>query len=738
MDQCRVKDVLPVWSKMPAELPNTHSLATTQTRITKRKFWMLAILLLLALSLLAGISQRLVNRSILRQVEGNLVGNLESKTIALTTWLQSQQRQVEQVVNASRTTELLLTWLDEAKAPSKISPPANDDQKKPNDELIAILDRTASSLGATRYFLSDRTGRIVLNSQPDFPGQRLPPFYHAYLMTLMRHQSTLVPPHQLEVPMLESGEPSSDEASMQPAVMCIMTTVRQGDQEAVGFLGYLLDASGAFSTLLNAGSEYSQLETYAVNSQAQLLSSSSFEESLRTAGLLKPGQPSSLNVLIRDPGTDFQKANFPLVPAAACPMTNAAAGIVAAASLSTDTVTAQMTDYRNYRGVPVVGVWRWLPDYKLGLVAEIPTSEAFSTVRNLGFALWGLIGLLAMSLAGTLFFARLSQAVFRRLGKVEKRLAKMGQYELLEKIGQGGMGEVYRAQHALLRRETAVKICQMGTNSPTANYRFQREVQAASQLNNPHTVRIFDYGQSETGTFFYAMELLHGLNLTGLIRQFGTLSDGRTIFILKQVCESLAEAHGLGLVHRDIKPSNVMIGRRGGIADFVKVLDFGLVRSFGTNRTVSLTLDGCIAGTPHYMSPEASQNPNEIDPRSDLYSLGCLAFHLLSGQPPFKGNNPLEICLKQVREQPPCIQDQTPIAMCESLSQLIMRCIAKSPSDRPQSALELILELEKIRPLHPWSRSDAELWWRNNAEVAQKVMVAGPDTQASMNTRTPS
>lgn len=706
---------------------------------------MLTALILAFLILLAWRSYRSVNDVVLQTVDGQLAAQIEVKSHALLTWLDVQQRHARQSIESDRAAELLMALL-------KNQPPissAEFDELDSNQELTAILSRTTELLTAAGYFVADRTGQFVLNSNSLGMGDRLPSEYSHYLVRLTQSGSVVVPPHQFSSVLASSAPDAVTDAKpstqnslpashSQRMILCILVPACRSGQDELGVVGFVIEASETFSELLNSGHKYSRIDTYAIDSHARMLSENSSAKLMISQPSEHLGTGVSQNILVRDTGIDVMVNGGSRPPPAACPMTLAAAGIATAASLSDDTIHTQLTAYRNYRGIPVVGAWRWIPECQFGLIAEIPTRIAFKSAHNLAYGLWGLVGLLALSFGGSLFFARMAQAVFRRLGKAEKQLAKMGQYELLDMIGQGGMGEVYRARHSLLRRETAVKICKIGSVSGSANQRFQREVQAASQLNNPHTVRIFDYGQSEDGTFFYAMELLHGVNLTGLIKQFGTLADGRTIYILKQVCESLAEAHGLGLVHRDVKPSNVMIGRRGGIADFVKVLDFGLVRSFGTNRTVSLTLDGCIAGTPHYMSPEASQNPQDIDPRSDLYSLGCLAYHLLSGQPPFTGTNPLEICLKQVREPALRIDDQCQIPICTELSEIVMRCIAKSPDDRPQSALELIAALDRATPICPWTREDAELWWRNNAEIASTVMVAGPETQASFHTRTPS
>lgn len=720
---------------MPTEISKAASLATSQFGNTRRGSWLLAILGISLLCWLAWQAQRGVRSSVEQSARATLVGMLTSKIIALEIWLDQLQRIASHSLESQEIRQVLLSTIQSQANSQSADLPGT----VTNVNLQQALAPATAALGAHDFFVTDRTGRFVSCSIPESVGERLPAEYNRYLTELKKHHAVVVPPQSLGTALGvdDRTEGRGSKTKLGSEFVVIVPLFRE-NQEVVGTVGFLIPGSSEFSRLLNSGAEQSQVEVYSISRQAQLLSVTGHEELLSAIGFAVKGPGDGFSILVRDPGISLEASGATAWTPAALPMTMAAAGIATASELADDSISTQLNPYRNYRGVPVVGAWSWRPKYQLGIIAEIPHATAYALAHRLEWMGWALIGVSSLSLAATLFSARVARAVSRKLGKAERKLTRLGQYELLEKIGQGGMGEVYRAQHALLRRETAVKICKLDSGSTTANYRFQREVQAASQLNNPHTVRIFDYGQSESGTFFYAMELLHGLNLTGLIRQFGTLTDGRTVYILRQVCESLAEAHGLGLVHRDIKPSNVMIGRRGGVADFVKVLDFGLVRSFGSNRTVSLTLDGCVAGTPHYMSPEASQSPQDVDPRSDLYSVGCLAFHLLSGEPPFKGNNPLEICLKQVREQPPPIQEQSKTSMSDRLADLIMRCLAKSPSDRPQSALEMMESLDRITAVFPWSRSDAELWWRNNAEIAQKVMVAGPDTQATMNTQTPS
>ncbi len=239
--------------------------------------------------------------------------------------------------------------------------------------------------------------------------------------------------------------------------------------------------------------------------------------------------------------------------------------------------------------------------------------------------------------------------------------ARLGSYEVLSLLGAGGMGQVWRAKHLMLDRPAAVKLIrpeslgpEAGVQAETLLRRFEREAKATSALRSPHTVQIYDFGTTEDGTFYYAMELLEGRDLKSLVEQHGPLPAERVIYILRQVCESLAEAHRNGLIHRDIKPANIFLAEVAFKYDFVKVLDFGLVKQTpGTGWKGSrLTIEGAVAGTPAFMAPELIKGSSKIDERVDIYSLGCVAYGLLTGQLVFEGNTPLQIIAAHLEQQP--------------------------------------------------------------------------------------
>ncbi|HTV25033.1 MAG TPA: serine/threonine-protein kinase [Polyangiaceae bacterium] len=324
--------------------------------------------------------------------------------------------------------------------------------------------------------------------------------------------------------------------------------------------------------------------------------------------------------------------------------------------------------------------------------------------------------------------ATLASQVIYGLHERALEARQLGQYQLEQKIGQGGMGEIYRARHAMLRRPTAVKLIS-GTGSEERLRRFEKEVQLTARLTHPNTISIFDYGRTPDGTFYYAMELLEGLTVEQLVERHGPQPPARVVHLLQQACGALSEAHGIGLIHRDIKPANLYLCRRGGVPDFVKVLDFGLVRelrndgdSKGSNIKGSQV--DTVVGTPLYLSPEAILSPDRVDARADLYGLGGVAYFLLTGSPPFNGRGLVEICSHHLHTQPEPPSRRRPVP--PELDALVLRCLAKDPSERPQTAAELADALRACDATGTWSTNDAERWWRELGPMPAPELVSEP------------
>jgi len=292
---------------------------------------------------------------------------------------------------------------------------------------------------------------------------------------------------------------------------------------------------------------------------------------------------------------------------------------------------------------------------------------------------------------------------------------KLGQYQLGEKLGEGGMGEVYLAEHRFLKRPCALKLIKPDVNTnPIALARFEREVQSAAMLSHPNTIEIFDYGHTDDGTFYYVMEYLPGLSLSDLVRQTGPLPPGRAVFLMRQVCGALAEAHRYGLVHRDLKPANILVAIMGGKCDVAKVLDFGLVKLTANPDAPQLTADYTVSGTPQYMSPEQATATKEVDGRTDLYSLGAILYFMLTGRPPFEGTNPTELMIAHARD-PVVPPSQLRPEIPADLEAVVLRCLAKKPDDRYPDARALAAALAACACAGDWNDEKADQWWIDQA-----------------------
>jgi serine/threonine-protein kinase len=313
-----------------------------------------------------------------------------------------------------------------------------------------------------------------------------------------------------------------------------------------------------------------------------------------------------------------------------------------------------------------------------------------------------------------------SRFVSRQIREHEQE-RKLGSYHLEEVIAKGGMGTVWRAHHRMLLRPAAVKIVQPSKLAKTPGeldrlmLRFEREALATANLESPHTVRLFDFGKTDDGAFYYAMELLDGIDLWELVEEYGPVDPARTVHFLHHACHALKEAHQLGLVHRDIKPANLMSCHLGPDYDFLKVCDFGLVKWHqvpATREALSLTSESAVPGTPAFLSPEAVTGESEVDSRSDVYSLGCVAFWLLTGRLVFQAETTLDMAVRHVREQPAAPSTVAELPIPEELDRLVLDCLAKNPDDRPMDAGALEDRLARFVFEEPWTQERARIWWK--------------------------
>jgi eukaryotic-like serine/threonine-protein kinase len=317
----------------------------------------------------------------------------------------------------------------------------------------------------------------------------------------------------------------------------------------------------------------------------------------------------------------------------------------------------------------------------------------------------------ALAVYGTSTIATLRQEV--------RQARKFGQYRLKGRIGQGGMGQVYLAEHRLLKRPCAIKLIRPNqVNDPTSLIRFEREVRTTARLSHWNTIEIYDYGRTDDGTLYYVMEFLPGMNLGDLVRKYGPMCPARVIHFMKQTCSALEEAHSEGLIHRDLKPANIFASQRGGIYDVTKLIDFGLVVDDvrpDLLQTADVKRVGPFAGSPLYMAPEQASCESPLDARSDLYSLGATGYFLLTGRPPFEGTSPLRLMISHARDPVPPPSRWQP-GLPDDLERVILRCLEKSPANRYGSAKELAMALNACRDAPKWNFESARLWWQDHLE----------------------
>jgi serine/threonine-protein kinase len=402
----------------------------------------------------------------------------------------------------------------------------------------------------------------------------------------------------------------------------------------------------------------------------------------------------------------------------------------------------QLEMQRGFLGLSWVAVWIVLftvvvpTSPRRAVLAALASVSAVPVVIGLMMA----SGITSLRLPPEMFFfglvfpyllvvamAYVGARVVYHLGTEVKRARELGSYSLEEKLGEGGMGEVWRARHRMLARPAAIKLIRTSAAgdrragvSEEAIHRFEREAQVIARLRSPHTVDLFDFGRTDDGAFYYAMELLDGLDADALVRQFGPTPPDRAIYLLRQVCHSLSEAQSHGLVHRDIKPANIFLCRYGEEYDFVKVLDFGLVRTVrdDTDTISALTRESAIQGTPAFIAPEQAMGTN-VDGRADIYATGCVAYWLLTGQSVFTADSALGMVMQHAQKAPAPPSVRTDLPIPKDLENLVLSCLAKDPADRPQSAGELSLRLAELEGASSWTQDRARAWWASYQPAAQ-------------------
>lgn len=693
--------------------------ALTSGKWLRRAIWVWPLIAALILGLIGLTLRSSVEMTLQKDIADRLQANLQTEVTALTLWAKANEKAavsaavdpnlitvVEQLLSGAGTTAL---QADLIQAP---------EQKA----LRSILDPFVEASDYQEWVIVSPAQKIIGSSRNDNLGIDNPKDDVQWCDIALKGKATISPPRKSVVLLkdidgqLRAGVPT----------MFVWAPVRNSQDQVIATLGLRIPPYKEFTEFLSIIRPGETGDTYAIVADGRMVSVSRFDEQLRRIGLLRDDESSILNISVRDPGVDMVQGLRPERSRADQPLTLAAADVVAGKS------GQNLAGYRDYRGVLVIGGWKWLPEFGMGIITEQEHAEAFrilTLLRNVFWSMFALLGLAAGAILAFMLGLRRQQLKAQKAALEVKRL---GQYALDIKLGEGGMGTVYRGHHAMLHRPTAIKFLNVEKTNDQTIARFEREVNLTASLSHPNTIAIYDYGRTPEGIFYYAMEYLEGIDLETLVKKYGPLPEARVVHFLRQVCGSLAEAHGIGLIHRDIKPANIFVTQRGGIFDFIKLLDFGLVKALDESRQARLTSTGALAGTPLYLSPEAIEKPDTVDARSDLYAVGAVGYYLLTGTPVFDSQNVMKILQSHVGAavEPPSKRlgkDVSP-----ALEVLLLQCLEKDPVRRPATAAELEVAFSACSIQGHWNRNDAADWWsRITLSPSASGSAATTDSQSS-------
>jgi serine/threonine-protein kinase len=627
----------------------------------------LVLLLLLAALLGVGLwAYRGVGDS-LREIRATgLKTLLDTQVEALELWITEGRHEAEQLS------------ADAALRSSIVKLSRGSRQSGERERVVEYIMQEAGRIGIKAVHVIDPHGGILASSDAERVGQGVTPDFFAHLSPALTGKSVFVRPYR-------SGSGAG------PGLLgraWVAAPVRSENGKVIAIIALGAPVGERFTALFRVARPGRTGEALAFDADGWLLSESRHADDLQQRGL---------------------------APRLVMPETDTPTQLAAVASAARSAGDGMregllLAPYPNYLNRDVIGAWRWLADHDIGVAVEMGAGEAYAplTYLQIGFSV-------VLLLMGAVWLSGfLPPQVLASLLRREGRARQLGPYRLIRQIGEGALSNVYLAQHRMLKRPAAVKVLKPQTTSDEWTARFQREVQFASQLSHPNTITIYDYGTGPNSEFWYAMEYLEGLSLADLVERYGPVPPSRAAYILRQACASLWEAHASGLVHRDIKPQNVMLCDIRGERDVVKVLDFGLVKQTSGEQTRDLTSTLRILGTPLYMSPERIRHPGDADARADIYALGAVGYHLLTGKRLFDTETEHDLIYQVLHTVPPLASERSPFTVPVELDALIGRCLEKDPDRRPQSMAEVASALDAVLVYQPWTRGQIEAWWKQN------------------------
>lgn len=568
----------------------------------------------------------------------------------------------------------------------------------PEADVIMRELKLMSGKEDIKFVVWDRRGIVLASWLPDRAdvGNSIVEDQANGLARVFRGQSIVFGPARL-IKNTEGFQPETDLTVMAP----IVPVFSESGQVVAALLVRGIGMFKSFDGVFRESALSTDVDVYCVDSDGVMVTDAPAAIGRANENRLDVDDKNVAGVLrVTDPGEEITDENRETIERSFLPLTHAATRVVRGKN------GEQLEPYRNYAGEEVVGAWRWMERWKLGIVVEKAADEAFAPTRavRLGFlALGGLLAMTALTAAA---------GIARRSARRQAMLHPLSRYEVLGELGSGGMGVVYKAKHRQLGRDAALKILRADRRQKEDRLRFDREARLAASLASPHCVKVYDYGNSPNGESFCVMEYLNGLTLYEVVARSGHQSVGRSLFVLRQICDAMGEAHANGLLHRDLKPQNVMLSHDAAAGDWAVVFDFGLAKPVEANADMFSTSEKIWSGTPMYMAPERFREPQLVDPRSDIYAIGCIAYFLISGHPPFAECDPESMFALILNDNPIRMSTHRGEHVPEEIVAFVRKCMAKKLENRFQTIREVADAIDQLRVFHSWTSENADMWWQ--------------------------
>jgi len=680
------RDVEP--ANVPRQTPNAILWAQRARQSRRRTSGWLWLGALLPTALIGWWTYAQVQSTIRQSVATELQGIADSVSLASQQFLKDKA-QLVQSWSRQPVIQSAIIELDENPTPNP------DDEtlasSQPQTQIHSQLQQV-SGFDSVEFVVWNDSYRTIATSDPDDNplGQPVEPGGAANLARVMSGETVLFGPQRIE----DRDKP----------VMAIIVPIRDSNDRVIAALKvYGIEIYDEFNRVFMNVSLAGELDAYAVDSFGVMMTDSPRALARAAEGELDVSQKDvAASLRVADPGIPLDRTNVESIQRSTSPLT------IAAAEVTNGGSNVRVEAYKNYAGIDVVGAWRWHPDWKLGIVIERNADVAFAPARIVRFGF--------ITLGSLLFITAFAAAARIASTSTAERAAvhPLSRYEITGELGSGGMGVVYRARHRQLGRDAALKVLGGDRRHKEDRLRFDREARLAASLSNPHSVMIYDYGQAEDGEAYCVMELLRGLTLQQVVARSGHQPIGRTLCIISQMCDALAEAHGMNLLHRDIKPQNVMLSLDASVGDWAVVFDYGLAKPLEPVSGVYQTSETIWSGTPMYMSPERFRDPSKMDPRSDIYSVGCVAYYLLAGRSPYIECDPESLFALILSEQPISIAIHRNEDVPPEVNEMIMKCMAKNADDRFESITELSRVIDQMRVKYAWTVDEARVWWKHH------------------------